>query len=81
MKLSDILEVTVKRKRVVRKGKVIRRKVCRPGYKLVNGRCVRQSASERIKRKRGAIRGNRISKTARKRTRKRSMRVRSRRGL
>jgi len=41
-------------KKVVRKGKVIRKLMCPPGYKAVDGKCVRMSPAERIKRSRSA---------------------------
>ena len=81
MRLNDIFEVTVRRVRSVRKGRVVRRKTCAPGYKLVNGRCVRQSAAERMRRRRGAIKGNRRNKSIRRRNQRRGMRLRKRMGL
>ena len=82
MKVDDLFEArTPKRKRVVRKGKVVRKKKCQPGYRLVDGKCVRQKPQERIARRRGARKANRKSKTARRRTQRRSNRVRARRNL
>jgi hypothetical protein len=52
MGIDDIDEAT-RFKRVVRKGKVIRKRVStRPGYKMLNGKEVRISQSERMARKR-----------------------------
>lgn len=76
--LQSLEEVAVRRKRVVRHARVIRKRTCAPGFRLVNGRCVRQSARERLNRKRGAIRGDRKSKAQRIRSRRRSLRVRRR---
>jgi hypothetical protein len=77
-----IQEVTPTRKRVVRKGRVIRKKDCPPGYRLVGGtRCVRQKARERITRKRAGRRAARKSKARRAATRRRSVKVRQRRHL
>lgn len=77
-----IQEVTPVRKRVVRKGRVIRKKDCPPGYRLVGGtRCVRQKAKERITRRRAGRKASRKSKSKRRQTRRRSIKVRQRRHL
>jgi len=77
-----ITEVAVTRKRVVRKGKVIRKKDCPPGFKLVGGtRCVRQKARERITRRKAGRRAARKGKAARRRGQRRSTRIRQRRKL
>ena len=81
MKLQTILEVAFKKRKVVRGGKVIKKKKCPSGYKLVGNRCVRQSASERMTRKRAGIKSSRKSKAARVRNRKKSFRLRKRRNL
>lgn len=47
-------------KRVVRKGKIIRKAQCPPGSKFQGGKCVRIKSKERIARKKAGI------KTARK---------------
>lgn len=71
-KLSEILEMLdsdteqleeVKRERVVRGGKRIRKVKCKQGYKAVNGKCVRMSASERRVRSRAAKRSAKKKKT------------------
>ena len=82
-KLNDIIqEVAPTRKKVVRKGRVVRKKDCPKGYTLVGGsRCVKQSAGERRTRKRAGKRAARKGKAARKLSRKRSQRIRSRRKL
>jgi len=81
MKLKTILEVAFKKRKVVRGGKVIKKKKCPKGYRLDGNRCVRQSSSERITRKRAGKKSSRKSKSARIRNRKRSFRLRKRRGL
>lgn len=43
-------------------GKKKKIKVCRPGFKLVNGKCVRMKAEEKRKRAKGAKRGARKKK-------------------
>jgi hypothetical protein len=79
---EQLNERTFTRKKVVRKGKVIKKKVCGPGFRLVGGRrCIRQKPAERRKRRIGARIGNRKGKAARMRTRTRSLRVRRRRRL
>lgn len=79
MKMSNIVE-RVRRKRVVRKGKVKWRKYStREGYKVVDGKEVRISPRERRRRKLSQRRASvkRRSKRARaNRVRKRSMRKR-----
>jgi hypothetical protein len=86
MKISDLCqverldEIAAKRKKVVRRGKVIRKKDCPPGYKLVDGiRCMKMSTKDRVKRTRAGKKAAKKSKAARKRTLKRSMRIRARR--
>lgn len=83
MKLSDILqEKTPTRKTRIRNGEVQRRKkTCQPGYKLKDGRCVKQDASEKNRRRKGARKANKKSNTQRKRSKKRSDRLRKRRNL
>jgi hypothetical protein len=69
----------VRRKRVIRGGKKRRKVICRPGYRAVDGRCVRMKSAEKLKRKKGAIRAARKRKTKKtqiKRSRKISMRRR-----
>lgn len=71
---------TAKKKTRVRNQKVQRRKkTCQPGYKLVNGKCVRQGAQERRSRTQGAKKANRKGTSQRKRSQKKSNRVRDRR--
>lgn len=74
-------EATAKKKKVVRGGKVTKKKSCPAGYKLKGSRCERMKSKERRNRSKGAKRGNRKSKSSRLRSRKRSLRVRKRRGL
>ncbi len=78
----DVLEeVTAKRTRRVRHGKVVRKRKCPHGYKVVGTRCVRQSAKERIRRKRAGLKAARKGKAARRRNFKKSIRLRQRRNL
>lgn len=90
MKLDDVLyteEELEERRNPVKKTRVRnqkvqrRKKTCSPGYKLVNGKCVRQDASERQKRSKGARKANRKGTAQRKRSQKRSNRVRDRRNM
>lgn len=69
-------EVAPHRKRVVRQGKVIRKRVCAPGYRRVGNRCVRMKSSERHKRRMAAVHNDRKNKAQRARTRRRSNRIR-----
>ncbi len=75
-------EVRAVRKKSIRKGKVVRRKDCPPGYKLVGGtRCVRMKSREKITRRRAGKRSARKSKSARRVSFKRSIKIRKRRKL
>lgn len=67
-------------RRVVRKGKAVRKLTCRPGYKASKGRCVRITPQEQRKRKLGQRMGARKRKATRARSiqkRARSMRRRT----
>jgi len=81
IKLMDLLEgrtfqIDDSYEYVVRKGKKIRRKKRKPGYKVVNNRYVKISAAEKMKRKRGA------KKAARKRkARKAIMKIKRRKSM
>lgn len=81
--ISDIIqEVAPTRKKVVRKGRVVRKKDCPPGYRLVGGsRCQRISGARRAKLRRAGKRAARKGKAKRRISRKRSLRVRKRRKL
>ena len=46
-------------KKVVRKGKVIRKLICPPGYKAVDGKCVKMSPMELLHRKKSAMKAQR----------------------
>lgn len=52
MDIIDKIDIIteIKFKRVVRKGKLIRKAICPAGYKVVKGKCKKQSASEIRKR-------------------------------
>lgn len=74
---SDISEV--RRKVVIRKGKKVRKVICKPGYKAKGNKCVRMKAAEKLRKRKGAIRAARkrkSKKTQIARARKRSMRKR-----
>jgi len=51
------LYITEKFKKVVRQGKIVKKKVCRPGFSLKDGKCVKTKAAEKRKRAKGAKRG------------------------
>ena len=70
--------------RKVRGKKIVRKKVCRPGYKAVDGSCKKIKQSEKRKRGKGAKRASRKKKgkkMAINRARKKSMKVRKRANL
>lgn len=60
--LAKIAEVRAIKKKVIRGGKKIRKKECPPGFRLVDGNCVKQKAGEKRKRKKGAKRAVRKKK-------------------
>ena len=66
------------KKRVVRKGKIVRKLICRKGFKAMAGRCVKMAASERRLRAKMAKRGakkRRAKKSSMLRHRAKSMRI------
>ena len=72
------------KKKVIRKGKLIKKTFCKKGQKAVGGRCVtmksKEKAKRKIKAKKGALkRRAKMSKINRKR--KKSMKKRRRMGL
>lgn len=76
------LILTEKFKRVVRNKKLVKKKVCRPGYKLVNGKCVRMDASEKRNRKKSAKKASRKRRASKSRsTRKRQKSLAKRRRM
>lgn len=79
----DVLltEITARKTRRVRGGKVVKKRKCPHGYTVKGTRCVRQKSRERIRRKRAGRKAARKGKAARKRTFKRSIRLRQRRKL
>lgn len=80
--LDEILtEVRAVRKKSVRGGKVIKRKDCPKGYKLVGSRCVRMGSKERMTRKRAGKRSARKGKAQRRTNFRKSTRLRQRRNL
>lgn len=64
--MQDDEALNERTERVVRGGKKVRRKVCKSGYKAVDGKCVKQSSKERRTRSKAA------KKSARKKTDKKS---------
>lgn len=73
----------IKKKRVVRGGKIIRRVFCKPGFKAMGSRCVKMAAKERRLRKKVAKRSARKRKAKSatiQRHRARSMRISKRIG-
>lgn len=78
---QELSEVRFIKKRVIRGGKVVKKKKCPKGYRLIGNACIRQKARERIRRKRAGRISARKSKAARKRNLKRSFRIRKRRKL
>mgnify|MGYP007121427584 CR=1 FL=1 len=80
--LDEILEeAAIKRKKVVRGGKVIKKKTCPPGYKVSGNRCQKMSSQERITRKKAGKKSSRKSKSARRRSFQKSVKLRQRRNL
>lgn len=80
-KVEQLNEVTAKKSKRVRKGKVVKIRKCPRGYKKQGTRCVRQQSKERQRRRRAGRKAARKSKAARKRTYKKSIRLRQRRKL
>ena len=81
---NEIEEIQFRRKMVVRGGKKVRKKVCGPGYRLVDGKCKKQSAREKLARKlaaKKAARKRKGRKSAISRNRRKSMRKRRAFGL
>lgn len=83
---ENIFEATFKRVNRVRGGKVQKRKKVanKPGYKVQDGKVVKMKSSERLKRKRGAMKAAKKRKGKKsqiQRSAKRSMRIRKSRGL
>lgn len=64
--------------RVVRHGKVVRRRLCPKGYKLVDGMCKPMSASEKGKRHRGSLAANRKGVKKRIKSRRKANKIRKR---
>ena len=76
--------INEKFKKVIRGGKKIKKRVCRPGYKVVDGKCVKMKASEKRARSKSQRKGARKRKTKKasmKRSKKISDRKRSRYSL
>ena len=79
--LDVVVEVTARRIKRVRGGKVVKKRKCPKGYTLSGTRCKKQGAKERVRRKRAGRKSARKSKSARKRNFRRSTRLRQRRKL
>ncbi len=56
---DEILICEVKYKKVIRKGKILRKAVCPPGFKAKGGRCIKMAAKEKLKRARSTKRSQR----------------------
>jgi hypothetical protein len=53
MDITDKIEqliVEIRFKKVVRKGKLVKKAICPPGFKVVSGKCVKMSPAEARKR-------------------------------
>ena len=77
---ADEYELNEKTKRVVRGGKKIRKKVCKPGYKAVDGKCVKMGSQEKKARSKGskkAAKKKKGQKAAIARKRSKSMKKRT----
>ena len=73
-----------KSKSVVQKGRSGTKQVCPPGFKMVDGKCVRMSADERVGKERAAVKGARARKGESKaiaRKRERSLHKRNNMGM
>ena len=79
--LDAVTEVNAPMARVVRGGKVVRKRVAPEGYKMVDGHPVKMTPQERLARHRAAIKANRHGKAARAKSLKRSLRKRAAAGL
>ena len=80
---EDIIDEAYKKK-VIRKGKLVRKTFCKPGQKAVKGRCVAMKSTERSRRKLKARKSamKRKPKAARiKRKRAKAMKKRKSYGL
>ena len=53
---SEEMVCEIKYKKVIRKGKIVKKPVCPKGYKVVSGKCVKMSAGEMVKRSRSTKR-------------------------
>ena len=53
---DDVLD-EAKKKKVIRKGKLVKKTFCPPGRKAKKGKCVTMKATEKAKKKRGAKKG------------------------
>jgi len=72
----DEYELNEKTKRVVRGGKKVKKKVCKPGFKSVDDKCVKMSSQEKKARSKGSKKGAKKKKSqgaAIARARKKSM--------
>lgn len=79
---EELISELVK-KRVVRKGKIIRRVFCKPGFKAMGNRCIKMTSKERRVRKKAAKRTARkvkAKKATTQRHRAKSMRIAKRIG-
>ena len=56
---EEILICEVRYKKVIRKGKVVRKPVCPDGFKFAGGKCVKMKTSEKLKRSRSTKKSQR----------------------
>jgi len=56
---DEIMICEIKYKKVIRKGKILKKAVCPPGFKATGGKCVKMPAKERLKRARSTKKSQR----------------------
>ena len=78
---ESLEELYVPKSKVIRKGKLKKKRICPAGYKLENDRCVRMSSLEKVKWHRQNVKTSRKNKASRIRHQKRSNKIRQRKGL
>ena len=75
--LADDFLIEGKFRKVIRKGKIVRKLFCPPGFKAVKGKCKKMKASEARKRSKATRKSQRSGKKAKLlRSRAKSMRKR-----
>ena len=78
--ITELLELAMDEKvaRVVRKGKVVRKVICKPGYKADGNRCVKIGGKELINKKKGAKKAARTKRGKSKSQANRSRKISNR---